>query len=156
MYDHDLNKRVMESLIKCGALTVRPQAFPGFIRIYELLLENSERAAQAGFWRGSSTVRRQRRFRLVAPPVCPPCPIFPNIPPRKHGDGKRNHRALSHGSPMDEYRTAPDVPTPVPSASHERLQQPGGPRLHDEQRVTWPRGIRHENMSTRNQSLLPM
>ncbi|MBR2667162.1 MAG: DNA polymerase III subunit alpha [Oscillospiraceae bacterium] len=157
MYDHDLNKRVMECLIKCGAFDSFGNKRSQLMQIYEPYLNN------IGAQRRKNLSGQMNLFQLEdsGGSGVAPMPSLPNIPEyslRERMTMEKETTGLYlSGHPMDEYRAA------VRRLNAARIgdilddfSQPGGPRTwHDDQHVTLAGVVlTSKTKTTRNQSLM--
>ena len=154
MYDRDLNKRVMESLIKCGAFDCFGHYRAQLMQVYEPFLDNI------------GNIRRRNlegQFDLFGGPsdAHASAAVLPNIPEfsihEKLSMEKETTGLYLSGHPMDNYRGAVrSAGAASIGAVLDDFGLAGGPSVFkDEQRVTLAGVVSSvKTKTTRNQSLM--
>jgi len=154
MYDYDLNKRVMESLIKCGAFDCFGHRRAQLMQVYEKLLEdigNTRRSNLDG------------QFDLFGGEAAGKSPTLslPDIPEfsiqEKLAMEKETTGLYLSGHPMDNYREAiKKAGAASIGAILEDFGQAGGPAVfQDDQKLTLAGIVSSvKTKTTRNQSLM--
>jgi len=157
MYDHDINKRAVENLIRAGAFDCFSIRRSQLVAVHDKLLDSiadSRRQnveGQLDFFGMSSVVSQRRSVEMVLPEL-------PEFAPDELMRQEREVTGLYlSGHPIHAYREIAQRAGAVRIASiHEDFAQEGGPqRFHDEQRVTIAGIITSfKTKTTRNNSLM--
>ena len=158
MYDHDLNKRVMESLIKCGALDCFGIKRSQLMQIFEPVLENIGAARRKNLEGQLDLFHPDGDAGADAPVPLPPLPDIPEFSPQERMRMEKETTGLYlSGHPMDAYRAAARRLNAARIGDIlNDFSQPGGPKAwHDEQKVTLAGVVLSaKTKTTRNQSLM--
>ena len=157
MYDHDLNRRVVENLIKCGAFDSMGYRRSQLLAVYGQVLDGIAAARKRNL-EGQLDLFGFGAEDTLSPVVDLSLPDLPEFSPQERMTMEKETTGLYlSGHPMDAYREGARRRGAVSvGAILSDFGQEGGPtRFSDEQRVTVAGIIsRYKTKTTRNNTLM--